>query len=81
MSFPDIIFMFRPPIHNSGKKCLLPDRPDFGLNIKFDPITCYVLFHRFLDMLMSFLEVIFAFGPPYTIQAKNVYCLIGLILA
>ena len=26
-------------------------------------------------MLMSFLEVIFTFGPLYTFQAKNVYCL------
>ena len=51
-------------MHNSGKKCLLPDRPDFGLNIKFDPITCYILFHRFLDMLISILAAIFAFGPP-----------------
>ena len=25
-------------MHYSGHKCLLPDRPEFGLNIKFDPI-------------------------------------------
>ena len=81
MSFPDIILMFRPPIHYSGQNCLLPDWPNFDLNMKFDQISCYILFHRFLDMPMSFLGVIFAFGPPYTIQAKNVYCLIGLILA
>ena len=25
-------------MHNPGHKCLLPDRPEFGLNIKFDTI-------------------------------------------
>ena len=67
-------------IHNSGQKCLLLDRPDFVLNIKFDCISCYISFHRFSGMLMSFLAVISMFGPPYTIQAKTDYCLIGLIL-
>ena len=54
-------------MHNSGQKCLLPDRSEFGLNIKFDPITCYILFHRFLDMLISILAAIFAFEPQYII--------------
>ena len=56
-------------MQNSGKKFLLPDRPDFSLNIKFDPITFYIMFHRFLDMLISILVAIFAFGSPYTNQA------------
>ena len=80
MSLPDIIFMFRSHIHNSGQNCLLPDRPNFGLNIKFDQISCYILFHRFLDMPMSFLAAIFTFRPPYIIQAENSYCLVGQIL-
>ena len=63
MSFTAIIFTFGLPC-TIQVKCLLPDRPDFGLNIKFDPITCYILFHRFLDMLISILAAIFAFGPP-----------------
>ena len=58
-------------VHNSGQNCLLPYRPDFGLNIKFYCISCCILFHRFLGMLMSFLAFIFMFRPPYTIQALN----------
>ena len=81
MSFPEIILMFRPPIHNSGQNCLLPEWPNFDLNKKFDQISCYILFQRFLDMLMSFLAAIFTFRPPYIIQAKNASCLIGLISA
>ena len=56
-------------MHNSGHKCLLPDRPEFGLNIKFDPIASNILFYRSLDMPMSFLAAIFTFGPPYITQA------------
>ena len=50
-----------------------PDRPDFGLNIKFDPMACYTLFYRSLEMPMSFLAAIFTFRPPYIIQANNSY--------
>ena len=34
-------------MHNSGHKCLLPDLPEFGLNIKFDPLRvkyCFIGF-------------------------------------
>ena len=34
-------------MHNSGHKCLLPDRPEFGLNIKFDPIHVIYCFIGF----------------------------------
>ena len=55
-------------MHNSGHKCLLPNRPEFGLNIKFDSTyMCYIFFHRFLDVPMSFLAAIFTFRPPYII--------------
>ena len=41
LSFLDVILT----IYNSCKKCLLPVRPDFGLNI--DKMSCYFLFHSF----------------------------------
>ena len=34
-------------MHNSGHKCLLPDWPEFVLNIKFDPLRvkyCFICF-------------------------------------
>ena len=34
-------------MHNSGHKCLLPDRPEFDLNIKFDPIHVIYCFIGF----------------------------------
>ena len=34
-------------MHNLGHKCLLPDRPEFGLNIKFDPIHVIYCFIGF----------------------------------
>ena len=34
-------------MHNSGHKCLLPDRPEFGLNIQFDPIRVIYCFIGF----------------------------------
>ena len=40
-------------MHYSGHKCLLPDRPEFGLNIQFDPI-------QGADFKLSRL-----FGSPY----------------
>ena len=64
-------FYVQASIYNRGQKCLLPDRPDFGLNIKFEQISCYILFHRFLGILIPFLAFIFMFRPPYTIQALN----------
>ena len=46
MSFLAAIFTFRPPyiVH----KCILPDRPEFCLNMKFDPIhviNCFIGFY------------------------------------
>ena len=71
MPFLAFIFMFRPPYTIQALNGLLPNRPDFGLNIKFDCISCYILFQRFSGMLMSFVAVIFMFRPQYTIQALN----------
>ena len=49
------------PGTNLVLNCLLPERPYFGLNIKFDQIS----FHRFIDMPISFLAPIFKFRPPH----------------
>ena len=42
-----IMFTFWASMQNSGHKCLLPDRPEFGLNIKFDPIHVIYCFIGF----------------------------------
>ena len=74
MLFRDLIFKFGPPGQYSGKNGLLPDRPNFGLNIKFDQISHsnYILYPRFLDMQMSFLAAIFTLRLPYIIRHADV---------
>ena len=36
-----------------GQYCILHERPDFGLNMKFQWISCCISFYRFLGLLIS----------------------------
>ena len=56
------------PGTNSSQNCLLPARPNFGLNIKFAQMSYNISFNRFSDMQMSFLAPIFTFRPPYIVH-------------
>ena len=72
MSIPGVIFMFRPPVHNLGQNCLLPDRPNFDLNIKFDQISCHIVVYvkQVWSALNLYVKFVSAKGPQDVISRE-----------
>ena len=58
MSILAIVFTFWPPHIMQAKMTTARYLwPDFGLNFKFDQLSSYILFHRYLDI---YTDVIFS---------------------